>query len=119
MPVTRHPPRRSVRVLISAYGSCLGSDAETPRGIWDVGIIDDTGTRITDNLGAWISQELAPANNDVTAVWEKYKDKGIVRTEREGISLFLTVPFGPDLTNSTSSKSIIPPYIDCTPNTRG
>jgi hypothetical protein len=63
---------------------------------WDVGIIEDTGTRITDNLGAWIDQELALTNNEARAVWEKYKDKGMIRTEREGSSLFLTAPFGPD-----------------------
>ena len=63
---------------------------------WDVGIIDDIGTRITDNLGAWIDQELTLTNNDARAVWEKYKDKDMIRTEREGSSLFLTAPFGPD-----------------------
>lgn len=63
---------------------------------WDCGIIDAAGSRITDNLGAWVNQELAANNNDARAVWEKHKDKGMIRTAREGSSLFLTAPFGPD-----------------------
>ena len=34
MAIARHPPRRSVHAHISAYGSCLGSDAEALLWVW-------------------------------------------------------------------------------------
>lgn len=63
---------------------------------WDVGIIDDTGNRISDNLEKWVDQELSLTNNDARAVWEKYKNSGLIRTEQKGSSLFLTAAFGSD-----------------------
>ena len=61
---------------------------------WPAGIMDREGNRVTDNLVAWIDQQLAENNNDPKAVWRKHKDSGLIKTEWGGPCLHLTAPFG-------------------------
>lgn len=63
---------------------------------WDVGAIDADGELITDNLGQWITQELELTGGSAEEVWRKYKDRGLVRTERVGSCLYLVASYGPD-----------------------
>ena len=63
---------------------------------WGVGIIDGAGNRVTDRLGKWVDQELALAGGSARTVWQKYKDQGLIRTERVGCCLYLVAPYGPD-----------------------
>jgi hypothetical protein len=63
---------------------------------WDVGIINEAGNRVSDNLAKWIDQELMLTEGNAAAVWRKHKDSGLIRTERVGSALFLVAPFGPD-----------------------
>lgn len=63
---------------------------------WDAGIIDAVGNRITDSLATWINQELIAAGGDAREVWNRHKESGLIRTEREGSVLYLTAPFGAD-----------------------
>lgn len=63
---------------------------------WDIGIIDQSGDRVSDKLGHWVDQQLAEADGNTRQVWEKYKDRGMLRTERKGSVLYLTSPYGPD-----------------------
>lgn len=62
---------------------------------WSPGIIDQAGTRVTDMLGQWIDQQLLDHGGSAQAVWRKYKDQGLIRTERVGSVLFLVAPYGP------------------------
>lgn len=63
---------------------------------WNVGVIDQTGERIADHLGRWIDQQLALTSGSAEAVWNKFKNAGLTRTERVGSCLYLVAPFGPD-----------------------
>lgn len=62
---------------------------------WSVGIIDQAGARVTDKLGQWVDQQLAEHGGSAQAVWRKYKDQGLIRTERVGSVLYLVAPYGP------------------------
>lgn len=68
--------------------------SEGGRSTWDVGILDKSGNRVTTKLGTWVDQELAAADGSAREVWHRHKDAGLVRTEREGVSLKLTAPYG-------------------------
>jgi hypothetical protein len=63
---------------------------------WKPGLIDGDGNRITDDLYAWIDQELLAANNNAREVWRRHKDAGLVKTEWRGEQIYITVPFGKD-----------------------
>ena len=63
---------------------------------WDTAIVTDNGDRISDSLEEWVDQELTLTNNDARAVWARHKDRGLLRAEQKGYSLFLTAPFGQD-----------------------
>lgn len=63
---------------------------------WSVGIIDQTGKRLTDRIGQWVDQQLVEHGGSAQAVWRKYKDTGLIRTERVGSVLYLVAPYGPD-----------------------
>lgn len=63
---------------------------------WSVGIIDKAGNRVTDRIGLWVDQQLAENADSAQAVWKKYKDAGLIRTERVGSVLYLIAPYGPD-----------------------
>ena len=84
---------------------------------WDAGIIDAVGNRITDSLATWINQELIAAGGDAREVWNRHKESGLIRTEREGSVLYLTAPFGadPDMFNACSTQKLcFRPKIDMT-----
>lgn len=61
---------------------------------WPTGIVDQAGNRVSDNLIAWMDQQLAENNNNPRAVWQKYKDSGLIKTEWGGPVLHLTAPYG-------------------------
>lgn len=60
---------------------------------WPAGIVDQDGNRVTDNLVAWMDQQLAENNNNPRAVWQKHKDSGLIKTEWGGPVLHLTAPY--------------------------
>lgn len=68
--------------------------AERDGRSWDNGIIDAVGNRVTNNIHAWVDQELEKTGNSVENVWKKYKDAGLMRTEWSGSALYLSSPYG-------------------------
>lgn len=60
---------------------------------WPAGLVDREGNRVSDNLVAWMDQQLAENNNDARAVWLKHKDSGLIKTEWGGPVLHLTAPY--------------------------
>jgi hypothetical protein len=63
---------------------------------WAPGLIDQNGNRVADDLITWVDSELSAAGNNAQEVWKRHKDAGFVRTEKNGMILYLTIAFGKD-----------------------
>lgn len=63
---------------------------------WGNGLIDRNGTRVADDLAAWVDRELAAAGGDAREVWRRNVAAGLIRTAWKGEYLTIAVPFGPE-----------------------
>lgn len=83
--------------LASRYpGTLFKLIAERTGRTWDVGILGTNGVRVTDNLGAWVDQEIVASNGNAREVWDRHKYSGLIRTERVGGVIYLVAPYGTD-----------------------
>jgi len=60
------------------------------------GLLIRMDNRVADDLITWVDSELSAAGNNAQEVWKRHKDAGFVRTEKNGMILYLTIAFGKD-----------------------
>ena len=66
------------------------------RGDWSSvqkGLVDVEGRKISEDFVKWVTAEYDAMGQDARAVWEKYKNSGLMLTEEQGTTLYIASPF--------------------------
>lgn len=58
-------------------------------------LLFNDGTVISDDFESWLTAEVEAAGSP-RALWEKYKDAGLVLGEQQGYTIYVTAPYGPE-----------------------
>ena len=69
------------------------------RGSWssvNKRLVSAEGKIVSDDFEAWITAEVEASGNNPRAVWEKYKDAGLVQAEWQGSTVYVAAPYGPE-----------------------
>jgi hypothetical protein len=59
-------------------------------------LVDASGNKIADDFSAWARAEYDAAGQDINALWEKYRDAGLVLGEVCGTTLYIAAPYSSD-----------------------
>jgi hypothetical protein len=59
-------------------------------------LVDAAGSKIADDFSAWARAEYDAAGQDIKALWEKYRDAGLVLGDVCGTTLYIAAPYSSD-----------------------